>query len=78
MLCYGRAGFRTPASVHPVTPEPGRHPKTLNEQGHSAVSMTLSSWKERGVCTAGAAHVRMTGKSWVWKTQALCATMTPK
>jgi hypothetical protein len=39
--------------------------------------MTFSSWKER-VCAAGAAHVRMTGKSWVWKTQALCATVRLK
>ena len=25
--------FRTPASVHPLAPAPGRHPKTLNEAG---------------------------------------------
>ena len=30
-------------------------------------SRDVSSWKERGVCAAGAAHVRMTGKSWSGK-----------
>jgi len=27
--------FRAPASVHPLAPAPGRHPKTLNDSGHS-------------------------------------------
>src|SRR5260370_42126511 len=45
------------------------------KDGHSAVSMTFSIWKGRGVCAAGAAHVRMTGKFVIWKTQALCATV---
>src|SRR5947208_8375492 len=27
--------FRTPASVHPLAPVPGRRPKTLNDSGHS-------------------------------------------
>jgi hypothetical protein len=30
-------GFRTPASVHPLAPAPGRHPKTLNELPRSGV-----------------------------------------
>src|SRR6266446_7670140 len=44
-------------------PLPSQDARKSDEHGHSAVSMTFSSWKERGVCTAGAAHVRMTGKS---------------
>ena len=40
--------------------------------------MTFSNWKEFGVCAAGAAQFRMTGKIMVWKTQALCATVRPK
>jgi len=54
-----------------------RQRQLLPKHGYSAVSMTFSSWKER-VCAAGAAHVRMTRKSMVWKTQALCARVRPK
>jgi hypothetical protein len=31
-----------------------------------------------GICPAGAAHVRITGKSMVWKTPALCVTLRPR
>ena len=51
------------------------HGQPVELHGHSAVSMTSSSWKERGVCAAGAANVRTTGKSMVWKTRARCATV---
>ena len=34
---------------------------------HIQRSRCISSWKERGVCAVGAAHVRMTGKSWSGK-----------
>jgi hypothetical protein len=35
--------FRTPASVHPLTPERGRRPKTLNDTGRSPYRLLLRS-----------------------------------
>ena len=44
---------------------------TLNE-------LMMLTRAELGVCAAGAAQIRVTGKIMVWKTQALCATVRPK
>jgi hypothetical protein len=68
-------------SAGPLRSEDGRKPDFRSmgslgaKHGHSAVSMTCSSWSKRGDCAAGAAHVPTAEKIMVWKTPALCATL---